>query len=115
MTVSEIIEREAISWCNTGLKLDSVERQAVTSFTRWLMKVFDDPALTAALSDQPDGWQDIATAPKGIDVLLGWWRTWPERQWQMVSGLAGSTRGGWLHGQATHWQPPPPSPSGEGK
>jgi hypothetical protein len=56
-------------------------------------------------------WQPIETAPKDIDLLLGWWREWPERVWESSAGLAGSTKGGWLHGQATHWMPMPTPPS----
>jgi hypothetical protein len=56
------------------------------------------------------GWMPIETAPRDEDLLLGWWQEWPERRWECAAGLAGSTRGGWLHGQATHWQrlPGPP-------
>jgi hypothetical protein len=55
-------------------------------------------------------WQPIDTAPLDEDVLLGWWRTWPERIWECAAGLAGCTRGRWRHGQATHWMrlPAPP-------
>lgn len=66
-----------------------------------------EAALTAAAKE---GWQPIETAPRDIEVLLGWWTTWPDRQWKMSSDLAGSTKGGWLHGQATHWQPLPEPP-----
>lgn len=56
------------------------------------------------------GWMPIATAPMNTELLLGWFREWPERAWQCSAGLAGSTKGGWLHGQATHWQPLPEPP-----
>ena len=56
-------------------------------------------------------WMDIETAPKDVELLLGWWRSGLERQWECTSGLAGSTKGGWLHGQATHWQPLPAPPT----
>ena len=55
-------------------------------------------------------WRPIDTAPRDADVLLGWWQDWPERQWECAAGLAGSTKGGWLHGQATHWMPLPAPP-----
>jgi hypothetical protein len=55
-------------------------------------------------------WQDVDTAPLDRDVLLGWWRTWPELFWEVTAGPAGSTKGRWLHGQATHWIPLPPPP-----
>ncbi len=56
-------------------------------------------------------WMDIETAPKDVELLLGWWRSGLERKWEYASGLAGSTKGGWLHGQATHWMPIPAPPT----
>lgn len=56
-------------------------------------------------------WQPIETAPKDAEVLLGWWSTWPSLAWQVAAGLAGSKKGGWIHGHATHWQPLPPRPT----
>jgi hypothetical protein len=55
-------------------------------------------------------WQPIETAPKDVPVLLGWEDSF-RREWEYEAGLYGSTRGGWLHGQATHWMPLPSPPS----
>jgi len=55
-----------------------------------------------------DGEFDV---PMDTEVLLGWFVEWPERRWQVAAGLYGSTKGGWVHGQATHWQPLPAPPS----
>jgi hypothetical protein len=62
-------------------------------------------------------WQPIETAPRDEELLLGWWQKWPELHWEWAAGLAGSTKGGWLHGQATHWQrlPGPPLSRPESK
>lgn len=57
-----------------------------------------------------DDWQAIETAPPDQEILLGWWRDWPTREWRQEVDLAHSTRGGWFHGQATHWQPLPAPP-----
>lgn len=72
-------------------------------------------ALEAALSGHVVGWREITEdnePPRDVELLLGWWRTWPERKWEYASGLYGSTKGGWVHGNATHWQtlPAPPVP-----
>lgn len=55
-------------------------------------------------------WKPVETAPKDVEVLMCWEVEWPERRWEYASGLWGSTRGGWNHGQATHWMPLPSSP-----
>jgi hypothetical protein len=55
-------------------------------------------------------WQVVETAPKDVEVLMCWEVEWPERRWEYASGLWGSTRGGWNHGQATHWMPLPTPP-----
>lgn len=88
-------------------RVDIYEHRTKTALLhrRWANRV------RALKSSAPDAWRPIETAPKDTDVLLGWWRSWPERQWESASGLAGSTKGGWLHGQATHWQPLPAPPA----
>jgi hypothetical protein len=62
------------------------------------------------LNEPQEAWMPIETAPRDEELLLGWWQKWPELRWEWASGLAGSTKGGWLHGNATHWQrlPSPP-------
>lgn len=52
-------------------------------------------------------WQSIDTAPKDTNVLMAWRY---DGVWEIKSGWAGSTRGGWLDGQATHWLPLPAPP-----
>lgn len=59
---------------------------------------------------QAPAWQSVETAPKDIEVLMCWEVEWPEKRWEYASGLWGSTRGGWNHGQATHWMPLPGAP-----
>lgn len=49
--------------------------------------------------------------PLDVNLLLAYFNEWPSPQWTVESGWAGSTRGGWLHGQATHWMPLPETPS----
>lgn len=66
-----------------------------------------EAALRDAAKPADEGWQDISTAPKDENVLLGWWRDWPERKWECEIELASCTKGGWRHGRATHWQPLP--------
>lgn len=58
-----------------------------------------------ALAHQPvtTGWEGVETAPKDEVVLLSWWDH-HGKQWEYEAGLYGSTRGGWLHGQATYWK-----------
>lgn len=82
--------------------------------------VSDDAAKAAAQADYEDrilaairigpapGWHPIETAPRDEVVLMAWLY---RGEWQYEAGLAGSTRGGWLHGQATHWMPLPAPPS----
>jgi hypothetical protein len=58
-------------------------------------------------------WQEITeenAPPLDTPLLLGWWREWPEVKWEVEAGPYGSSRGGWINGQATHWmqQPAPP-------
>src|SRR5687768_12559086 len=71
-------------------------------------------ALPAPAGESVTGWQEITEdnePPLDKPLLLGWWREWPERKWEVEAGLYGSTKGGWNHGQATHWmeQPSPPT------
>ena len=54
--------------------------------------------------------EDTYYAPADTKILLGWWQEWPEREWVQEAGVHRSTKGGWLHSQATHWQPLPSSP-----
>lgn len=56
-------------------------------------------------------WQPIETATENECLLLGWWRAWPEREWTITADMAICTKGGWRHGQATHWMPLPAPPS----
>lgn len=64
-------------------------------------------ALAARLPDRE--WQPISTAPKDKRVLLGWEDGFGE--WDGAVDFAHCTRGGWLHGRATHWQPFPARPT----
>jgi len=77
--------------------------------------VSDEAELIACWNSRPrcgvqtgDAWQLVETAPKDTTVLLAWLY---DGVWEIKSGWAGSTRGGWLDGQATHWQPLPAPPS----
>lgn len=65
---------------------------------------------TVKVSGDAAEWQPIETAPFDQEVLLGWWNVWPERSWEVAAGLYGSTKGGWRHGQATHWMSRPAPP-----
>lgn len=67
--------------------------------------------LLALCAAPVSAWQDVETAPMDVEVLVGWWANWPELHFEMASGLYGSTRGGWLHGQAKFWQPLPAPPA----
>ncbi len=76
----------------------------------WIVSFDDMAELESALSSQPvaDGWLPIGDdTPKDTVVLLSWKY---KGNWEYEAGLYGSTRGGWLHGQATHWRPLPASP-----
>lgn len=55
----------------------------------------------------PSPWHDIATAPSDAVLILGWWHG---SVWKYACDYAHNTRGGWRHGQATHWQPLPEPP-----
>lgn len=57
-------------------------------------------------------WKPIESAPKDEKLLLGWFATY-DGQWQQTVDLAHCTRGGWMHGQATHWLPLPQGPRNE--
>lgn len=48
-------------------------------------------------------------APLDVTVLLAWWDEW-SGAWRFETGYAGSERGGWRHGRATHWRPLPAPP-----
>lgn len=50
-----------------------------------------------------DGWRPIETAPSDVDLQLCW--QWADGRWGQTIDLARCSRGGWLHGQATHWRP----------
>lgn len=59
------------------------------------------------------GWRPIETAPADTDLLLGWWMegAWlTTPHWEQEVQEARNTKGGWWHGQATHWQPLPSPP-----
>lgn len=84
---------------------DDIMRQA-----RAVMLLYAAPQPVAC----PEGWKPIDDeTPLDVPLLLGWWRKWPTVEWETASGLAGSTKGKWLHGQATHWQPLPAPPSSD--
>lgn len=52
-------------------------------------------------------WQPIETAPKNTEVLM----CWREHDcWTYEVKEAINTRGGWMHGLATHWMPLPSAP-----
>ena len=75
-------------------------------------------AIAAADAATPSPWRPISEdnqPPLDTDVLLGWWDSFPITTWRVEAGFYGSTRGGWIHGRATHWQPFPPLPEQEGK
>jgi len=64
------------------------------------------------------GWRRIeedaeVDVPLDTDLLLAWWDEWSEA-WKIEANYAGSERGGWRHGRATHWmelpQPPKEKP-----
>ena len=57
-----------------------------------------------------DEFEDQFFAPADIIVLLAWEEVWPEPRWAFEVGVYRSTKGGWIHGRATHWQnlPAPP-------
>lgn len=54
-------------------------------------------------------WKTIDTAPMDVVILLAWEDSFL-RRWEYEAGMYGSTRGGWRHGQATHWMPLPEPP-----
>lgn len=63
----------------------------------------------AAPSPQGDAWMRIeedapVDVPLDTPVLLAWWDEWSS-EWKIEVNYAGSERGGWRHGRATHWQP----------
>ena len=49
-------------------------------------------------------------APLDTPVLLAWWDDW-SAEWKIEVNFAGSERGGWRHGRATHWKPQPKPPT----
>lgn len=51
--------------------------------------------------------------PLDTAVLLAWWDDWSE-EWRIEANYAGSKRGGWRHGRATHWMPLPAPPAARG-
>jgi len=64
----------------------------------------------SALPASEAGWREITeedTPPRDVDVILGHWLTVSTRpvEWIVEVGLYGSSRGGWIHGSATHWLP----------
>ncbi|GAA4322039.1 hypothetical protein GCM10023144_01700 [Pigmentiphaga soli] len=48
--------------------------------------------------------------PLDTPVLLAWWDEW-SGEWKIEANYAGSDRGGWRHGRATHWMPLPAPPA----
>lgn len=80
----------------------------------YVIRNYCDALRSTASAGVREAWQPITDQqepPRDEPLLLGWWNKWPERTWEVASGLYGSTKGGWIHGQATHWmrQPLPPS------
>jgi len=51
--------------------------------------------------------EDSYSLPADTEVLLGWWEEWPVPRFRYEAGIHRSTKGGWAHSQATHWQPLP--------
>ncbi|MEJ5026323.1 hypothetical protein [Brucella anthropi] len=55
-----------------------------------------------------DGWLPITEEnepPMDVEVILGWWQSFPEKAWITHVSRYGSTRGRWRHSGATHWLP----------
>lgn len=75
--------------------------------------------MTAESERAFEGWQPIETAPHQIIILLCWWDDMIEEwcyecafaSWGKKNSLGHSNRS-W-HGEATHWMPLPPAPSGQ--
>ena len=68
-----------------------------------------------AAQGEPSAWHRIeedaeVDVPLDTDLLLAWWDEW-SGAWEIEANHAGSERGGWRHGRATHWMPLPPPPS----
>lgn len=68
----------------------------------------------AVESIDDNGWMRIEEdapidVPLDTDVHLAWWDEWSE-SWRQEINHAGSERGGWRHGRATHWRPLPAPP-----
>lgn len=62
-------------------------------------------------------WQPVETAPHETNILLGYWKDWPKREW--VTEVGWYSRGQRFknghsnysrHGYATHWMPLPDPP-----
>lgn len=73
-------------------------------------------ARVAELERMVPKWRKIdENTPLDVDLLLllAYFNEWPKPQWAVESGWAGSTKGGWRHGQATHWMPLPAAPKEE--
>ena len=60
-------------------------------------------------SNMRDGDMPLSAIPLDTDVHLAWWDALSE-SWKQEISYAGSERGGWRHGRATHWRPIPASP-----
>lgn len=76
--------------------------------------MYDELSLSLPVSNTGE-WQPIETAPKDVDVLLAWESS--DGKWEMEVGWSGHANkhkggysDGWLHGDATHWQPLPEAP-----
>ena len=64
-------------------------------------------------------WQPIESAPKDVELILGWHGcdAMANSIWYTEIGLSGHENdkppgmsNGWLHGRATHWRPLPQPP-----
>ncbi|GAA0531209.1 hypothetical protein [Pigmentiphaga daeguensis] len=77
--------------------------------------VLADRASRAPSPQGDAGWMLIEEdapidVPLDTAVLLAWWDDWSE-EWKIEANYAGSERGGWRHGRATHWMPLPAPPA----
>lgn len=75
---------------------ETARKDALRAIAAWNTRAEGD-AWTPISMDMP------TDAPLDVPLLLAW-KDW-DGTLVMEVGLAGSTRGGWRHGQATHWRP----------
>lgn len=94
-----------------------VSRQACDEAAAELARRYNELKSEREKRLRAEEWQPIETAPQdGSLLLLGWWETWPTKQWRCEVEAAGTLdtarQGrGYSHGRATHWMPlPEPAP-----